>query len=331
MVQQLLLVALGGFAAGMVDGALGMGFGPTSSTILLSAGVSPVATSTTVNLAKVVIGVVSGGSHWSMGNVDRRLVVRLAIPGALGAILGTTVLANVDPDTIRPMLAGALVVVGVRLLFRFARTAPAVAEADSTTVGSDLLRSNALRLTAAGGGVTNGLIGAWGPVVTPFLLHRRVPPRLVVGSVNTAEVFVALVAAGSLVGQFGQDGIDLPVVLAMLGGGVAAAPLAAHAVRFVPPRLLGLSMAALLMTTQVPELLAVVGVSLDPIVLGGAVAVVASVTALGRAVAGAVGSSRSARQPGVGVIDHRPHVIGEVAPHQRVEGDRLHDGSERGA
>lgn len=109
-------------------------------------------------------------------------------------------------------------------------------------------------MAATIGGVTNGLVGAWGPVVTPFLLHRGLPPRYAIGSVNTAEVAVAVVSAGTLIGSLGSEGLELGVVLAMLGGGVAAAPLAAYVVRFFRPRLLGLAVAGLLLLTQSREL-----------------------------------------------------------------------------
>ena len=99
---ELVLVALAGFAAALVDGALGMGFGPTSSSILLSTGISPAGVSTTVNLAKVVIGVAAAISHWRFRNIDHRLVLQLAIPGCLGALIGVTVLANVDGDASSP-------------------------------------------------------------------------------------------------------------------------------------------------------------------------------------------------------------------------------------
>jgi uncharacterized membrane protein YfcA len=102
--------------------------------------------------------------------------------------------------------------------------------------------------------VTNGLVGAWGPVVTPYLLHRGLAPRFAVGSVNTAEVAVAVVSAGSLVASLGDQGLDAEIVLAMLGGGVIAAPLAAYVVRFLPARLLGLAVAALLLITNIREL-----------------------------------------------------------------------------
>ena len=103
------------------------------------------------------------------------------------------------------------------------------------------------------GGVTNGLIGAWGPVVTPFLLHRRVTPRMVVGSVNTAEVAVAVVAAGAFISS-APTGVDPATVAAMLIGGILAAPVAAWSVRFVPARLLGLLVAGLLLLTNWREL-----------------------------------------------------------------------------
>lgn len=253
---ELLVVALAGFLASLVDGALGMGFGPTSSSILLSSGISPAAASTTVNLAKVATGLVSGASHWRFGNIDRELVLRLALPGAVGALVGTTVLVNVDGDDLRPVLAVVLLAVGLRILVRFSRALPTQPDRapEIGDGGAPSFHLRGVEVAAAAGGVTNGLVGAWGPVVTPFLLHRGLPPRYAIGSVNTAEVAVAVVAAGSLVTSLGGEGLEVGVVLAMLGGGIVAAPLAAYVVRFVPPRLLGLAVAALLLATQSREL-----------------------------------------------------------------------------
>lgn len=255
--SDLVVVALAGFFASMVDGALGMGFGPTSSSILLSSGISPAAASTTVNLAKVATGIAAGISHWRFNNIDRRLVLQLAIPGAIGAVVGTTVLANVDGDELRPILAILLMVVGVRILFRFSRLLPSSRDEavdDAASARPPVYDTKGVEVAAVAGGVTNGLVGAWGPVVTPFLLQRGLPPRYAIGSVNTAEVAVAIVSAGSLISSLGGEGIELGVVVAMLGGGVAAAPLAAYVVRFLPARLLGLAVAALLLLTQSREL-----------------------------------------------------------------------------
>ncbi len=170
--SNLLVVGTAGFVASMVDGALGMGFGPTSSSILLSSGVSPAAASASVNLAKVATGVAAGVSHWRFDNIDRRLVLRLAVPGACGAAIGATVLANVDGTTIRPYLAVLLMCVGLRILIRF--SSPLAARPHDETHRASLDVSG-VEIAATAGGITNGLVGAWGPVVTPYLLHRGVP------------------------------------------------------------------------------------------------------------------------------------------------------------
>ncbi len=254
-INELLVVFLAGFAASFVDGALGMGFGPTSSSILLGTGLSPAGISVTVNLAKVATGISAAVSHWRFGNIDRRLVRRLAVPGMLGALVGVTVLANVDGDALRPILAVLLLAMAARILFRFSRPLPTSSGGDESE-DQDGVRYNERGTTAvaAVGGVTNGLIGAWGPVVTPFLLQRGLAPRFAIGSVNTAEVAVAVVASGSLLASIGGGGVDPAVVGSMLAGGVLAAPLAAWSIRFVPARGLGVAVAGLLFVVNIREL-----------------------------------------------------------------------------
>jgi uncharacterized protein len=256
--DELLLVALAGFCASLVDGALGMGFGPTSSSILLGAGLSPASVSGTVNIAKVATGIAAAISHWRFRNIDHRLVLQLAIPGCLGAVVGVTVLSQVDGDTLRPILAAMLILVGIRILVRFS-TPVAIDPKEYTDVQLDPDRmppfdSRGVVPCAAVGGVTNGLIGAWGPIVTPFLLHRGLSPRFAVGSVNTAEVAVAAVAAGSILASAGKGDLEWQIVAAMLTGGVIAAPVAAWSVRHLSPRPMGLGVAALLLLTNAREL-----------------------------------------------------------------------------
>ena len=282
--EELVFVALAGFCAALVDGALGMGFGPTSSSILLGTGLSPAAVSTTVNLAKVATGVASAISHWRFRNIDHKLVLQLAIPGALGALVGVTVLSNVDGATLKPLLAVLLIVMGARILWRFSPPV-AVAADDPDDPDHDPDRMPAfddrgVEVVAATGGVTNGLIGAWGPVVTPFLMHRELPPRFAVGSVNTAEVAVATVSATTLVATLGSGGLDLAVVAAMLAGGVVAAPVAAWFVRHVSPRPMGVAVAALLLLTNTRELATWAELGASRWLAYGAVAIVVTVAAL---------------------------------------------------
>jgi uncharacterized membrane protein YfcA len=262
--RDLALFAVAGFAASLVDGALGMGFGPTSSSILLGAGLAPAAVSTCVNLAKVATGIVAAISHWRFKNIDRRLVLNLALPGCVGAVIGVTVLSNVNGATLRPILAVLLTVIGIRILFRFARSngtskAQATeAEDESKVVPEHNVRG--VRIAALVGGVTNGMIGAWGPVVTPFLLHRDVRPRFAIGSVNTAEVAVASASAFSLIASVGRGGFDVTVLVAMLLGGIVAAPVAAWLIRYIPPKPMGVAVASLLLLTNGKELAAFAGI-----------------------------------------------------------------------
>jgi uncharacterized membrane protein YfcA len=253
--EPLLLFALAGFCASFVDGALGMGFGPTSSSILLGSGLSPTSVSTSVNIVKVATGVAAAISHWRFGNIDRKLVLGLALPGMAGALVGATVLSSLNGAALKPALAGLLMVIGLRILFRFARLPATTPEQSTGQSVPPTFNPKGLHLAAACGGVTNGMIGAWGPVVTPFLLHRGLAPRYAIGSVNTAEVAVASASAVSLIAAVGRGGVQIWVVVAMLVGGVIAAPVAAWAIRFIPARPLGIAVAGLLLLTNARELI----------------------------------------------------------------------------
>ncbi len=259
MTPTLLVFALAGFVASFVDGALGMGFGPTSASILLASGLAPQAVSASVNIAKVVTGLASGLAHWRFRNLDRTLVLKLAVPGCAGALLGVTVLSNVSGATLRPYLAMLLTLVGIRILVRFAQpmtpTRVDLAAEPGSLKKTIQYDGRGVKTAAFVGGITNGLIGAWGPVVTPFLLHRGVRPRYAIGCVNTAEIAVASTSAFSIVGAMGSAGVNGTLIVALLLGGVAAAPFAAFATRRVPARLMGIAVATLLLLTNAREIM----------------------------------------------------------------------------
>jgi uncharacterized protein len=318
MSSSLLLMAAAGFTASFVDGALGMGFGPTSSSILLAGGASPVTVSATVNIAKVATGLAAGVSHWRFRNIDRRLVLRLAIPGAIGSIIGATLLTRVDGKHLKPWLALLLVAVGIRILLRFSHELPATIEH-----GDQLRRVRGVEVAGVAGGVTNGLVGAWGPVVTPYLLHKGVPPRYVVGSVNTAEVAVAIVAVGSLASS--AEGLDVVTVAAMLIGGVVASPVAAWTVRFIAARPLGLLVAGLLLLTNARELCSKVGLRSTSWLVYGAIAALVALAWLRPRLS----ARRLSNHPRVGVIEHSTNRLGELAIDDLGDGHVLEDGANR--
>ena len=249
--RQLILLSLVGLAAQLVDGGLGMAYGVTTTTLLLMLGTNPAAASATVHLAEIGTTLASGTAHWRFGNVDWRVVLRVGVPGAVGAFLGATVLSSIDAEVARPVTATILLVLGVYLLARFTRTGMR-----TDRLGQPLRRRflTPLGLFAGFLDATGG--GGWGPVGTPALLASgRMEPRKVVGSISASEFLVALAASlGFLVG-LGHQGINPTWVLALLAGGVVAAPIAAFLVRVVPARLLGVAVGGLIVLTNARTLL----------------------------------------------------------------------------
>ncbi|WP_018223324.1 sulfite exporter TauE/SafE family protein [Salinispora pacifica] len=248
--RKLLVLAFVGLAAQLVDGALGMAYGLTSSTLLLLAGIAPAAASASVHLAEVGTTFAAGVAHWRFGNVDWRVVGRIAVPGALGAFAGATFLSALSTAAAAPWMAAILFTLGAYLLVRFAR--PLRTERRAGRLRSRFL--SPLGLVAGFVDATGG--GGWGPVATPALLvSGRLEPRRVIGSVDTAEFLVAGAASvGFLIG-LGSEGFLLPMVLALLAGGLIAAPVAAWLVRLVPAQLLGAAVGGVIVLTNARTLM----------------------------------------------------------------------------
>jgi uncharacterized protein len=248
--RKLVVLALVGFAAQLVDGALGMGYGVTSSTLLLVAGLTPASASASVHLAEIGTTLAAGTAHWRFGNVDWSVVRRIALPGAAGAFLGATVLSNLSTEAAAPWMAGILLTLGVYLLVRFARPI-------GRAINRSPLRSRFLAplgLVAGFVDATGG--GGWGPVATPSLLvSGRMEPRKVVGSVDTSEFVVALAASAGFLLGLGTTGFVWGTVLALLVGGLVAAPIAAYLVRIVPAQLLGAAVGGLIVLTNARTLM----------------------------------------------------------------------------
>ncbi|MGC4834555.1 sulfite exporter TauE/SafE family protein [Micromonospora vinacea] len=248
--RKLLVLALVGLVAQLIDGSLGMAYGLTSSTLLLVAGVAPAAASASVHLAEIGTTLAAGFAHWRFGNVDWRVVTRIALPGAIGAFAGATVLSSISTEAAAPWMAGILFTLGAYLLVRFAR--PLRTDRAGGRLRGRFL--SPLGLVAGFVDATGG--GGWGPVATPALLvSGRMEPRKVIGSVDTAEFVVAGAASvGFLIG-LGTEGFLLPTVAALLIGGLIAAPLAAWLVRIVPAQLLGAAIGGVIVLTNARTLI----------------------------------------------------------------------------
>ncbi|MBQ6639575.1 MAG: sulfite exporter TauE/SafE family protein [Saccharopolyspora sp.] len=248
--QTFLIFALGGFIAQLVDGSLGMAYGVTSTTILLTAGLSPALASASVHLAEIGTSVASGVSHWRFGNVDWKVVLQLGVPGAVGAFLGATALSNISTEAAEPWMSTILLVLGAYVLLRFALRP--LRKRQLTGVSPKLLAP--LGLVAGFVDATGG--GGWGPVSTPTLLSTgKVEPRKIVGSVDTSEFLVAMAASVGFLTSLAGEPLSWMTVGALLVGGVVAAPLAAYLVRIVPMRMIGVGAGGLIVLTNARTLI----------------------------------------------------------------------------
>jgi uncharacterized protein len=258
--QKFLLLALFGLIAQMIDGALGMAYGLTSTTLLLASGFAPAVASASVHLAEVGTTLASGAAHWKLGNTDWRAVRWLALPGGIGAFAGATVLSNLDGEAARPWLAAFLVVLGGYVIVRFAFLGGRV----------QLRRDSLRRPMLAPLGLVAGFLdaiggGGWGPMATPTMMASgRMEPRKVIGTVSTSEFVVATCASLGFLISLDRSVFVLPVVAALLVGGAVAAPIAAWLVRYLHPRVLGAMVGGLIVVMNGRTLLQFAGIEGDP-------------------------------------------------------------------
>ena len=227
MVEALLPFVLVGFAAQLIDGALGMAFGVISNTLLVSVlGVAPARASAGVHLVEVFTTAASGISHAIHRNIDGWLFARIVIPGVIGGMLGAYVLVNLDASVTRPYVMTYLSVIGIYLLVRSFGRVPKPRTprflAPLGLVGGFL--------DAAGG-------GGWGPVVTSNLLMQGSDPRRTIGTVNTAEFFLTTTVSIAFIIGLGWEAFTVATG-GLLIGGITAAPLGALLAKRIPAMVL---------------------------------------------------------------------------------------------
>jgi len=211
------LMILAGFLAQLVDGALGMGYGVTSATILLSVGVNPAVISGSIHTAEMFASGASGYSHYKFGNVNKKLFKALLIPGILGAIGGAILLVFLGDkygNYIRPVIAGYTLLLGIKFIFNaFRKVRPA-------------RKFKHYKLLAGIGGFFDSFGGGgWGPIVTSTLINNGRSHKYVVGSVSLTEFFVTLASAFTFFTLIGVS--HWQTILGLIIGGLVAAPIAA--------------------------------------------------------------------------------------------------------
>ena len=212
-----------GFAAQLIDGALGMAYGQISSTLLISMGVPPAAASAGVHTAETFTTAVSGISHTVHRNVDWKLFGRLVIPGVIGGVIGAYVLTSIDAAVAKPFVLAYLSALGLYLFYRgvmhrHTERQPKIISPLGLIGGF---------LDAAGG-------GGWGAIVTSNLLVQGSNPRKTIGTVNTAEFFLTVTISATFLATLGWEAFT-SATLGLLIGGVFAAPFGALIAKRVNP------------------------------------------------------------------------------------------------
>jgi uncharacterized membrane protein YfcA len=237
------LFVLAGFLAQLIDGALGMAYGVSCTTFLLHLGVPPVVASASVHTAEVFTTGVSGLSHLYLKNVDKKLFLRLAIPGIVGAMIGAFLLSKVlDGNAIKPFVAGYLLILGILIVIK--------------SIREPLFKDEIKNVSPLGffGGILDAMGGGgWGPIVTSNIIQRGKTPQLTIGTVNTAEFFVAFFSTGVFLFFVGMEGWK--TILGLILGGVLAAPIGAYLVRFIKPRILMFLVGIVIIVTSIYNIL----------------------------------------------------------------------------
>ena len=241
------LFFLVGLVAQLVDGALGMAFGVIATTVMLSFGTSPVQASAMVHIAEIFTTAASGASHLAQRNIDWAIVRRIAIPGALGGVLGATVLANVDGKAVAPFVAAYLAVMGFVILLKAART---FLPREPQRGGMPIVGFIGGLLDAIGG-------GGWGPIVTSTLIGNGHVPRFVIGSVNLTEFLVTVATSAAFMVTLGLS--QLAPAIPLILGGLVSAPFAGYVTRIAPARLLMAIVGSLIIILSLRSLLQFVG------------------------------------------------------------------------
>jgi uncharacterized membrane protein YfcA len=224
MLDDLLLFIAIGFAAQIIDGAIGMAYGLISTSVLLSLGFAPAVASASVHAAEVFTTGASALSHWRFGNVDKRLFARLALPGALGGILGAYVLTELPAGLVRPLVSAYLAAMGLVVLWKALRQQ---APSPNLPKRTSFLGFAGGFLDAVGG-------GGWGALVASTLAASGTKIRYAIGSTNAAEFVVTTTVSATFVVTIGLE--LWPIITGLILGGVLAAPFAALITRSLPDR-----------------------------------------------------------------------------------------------
>ena len=238
MYETIILFIIVGFSAQIIDGALGMAYGVSSTTVLLSMGIPPATASASVHTAEIFTSGASGLSHLRLGNVNKKLFTKLLIPGVIGGALGAYLLIAIPGRIIKPFVAFYLLIMGVIILKKSFKK-----------IQERKVKTKLFPLGLVGGFFDAVGGGGWGPIVTSTLVARGNNPRFTIGSVNLAEFFVTITEVATFLTAIGL--VHWHIIVGLIVGGVLAAPPAAYVCKRLPTRTLMMIVGTLIIALSI--------------------------------------------------------------------------------
>jgi uncharacterized membrane protein YfcA len=216
-----------GVIAQGIDGAIGMAYGLTATTFLLSQGISPAIASSSIHIAEIFTTGASGLSHWRLNNIDKKLFLSLVFPGIIGGLIGVLILTNIDGKLLKPWISLYLVIMGIYIILK----------AFKKKIFTGKISAKKITPLAFVGGMVDAVGGGgWGPVVTTTLLSSGHEPKTTIGSVNSAEFFITTATGVSFAIFIGISNPE--IIFGLILGGVLIAPLSAKITTKLPTKLL---------------------------------------------------------------------------------------------
>jgi len=237
-----------GFFAQLVDGALGLGYGITCATSMMLLGIKLPAISGSIHTAEMFSSGISGFSHYKFGNVNKKLLYWIAIPGVIGAVSGSLLLiylGNNYQNFAYIIVSAYAMLIGIRLIILAFR---------KNNIRQKIKNTGFLGFIGGFFDAFGG--GGWGPIVTSTLLAKGRQPNYVVGTVSLAEFFVTLAAAITFFTSLGIS--HWYIILGLILGGTIAAPFAAKLAGKLPRKICLILVAFLVITFSIRMILKVI-------------------------------------------------------------------------
>lgn len=225
-----------GFLFALIDGAIGMSYGVTSTTFSLSMGIPPAAASMGVHLSEILSNGIAGWMHYRMGNINWKLFKFLLIPGIIGAVTGAYILSSLEhySQYSKPFVSLYTLILGIVIFSKALNLKRKRSTGKIKNIG----------LLGLGGGFIDAVGGGgWGSIVLSTLIAGGRTPRFSLGTVKLSRFFIALMSSLTFITMI--NGSHWESVAGLVLGSALASPIAAKISNKISTRAIMLSVAVI--------------------------------------------------------------------------------------